>query len=241
VVSALVGLAAGGVAFGLAGGVAAADAGWTITYRSVGAPCTSRPDMASLTVSPGAMITVVNQTGGSAILDTDQRRQQTLVDGDAVRLQLNTGEHAVRLLPDCVATGEVDAVTIFVAKGAKVESSGVSWTEPVTPAPPGGPADLPIAVQPVVGAPGPRAREGDEPQPIQTDASTGPPVLGGGPASTDIEPSTPDDLAIGVPFPFTGQGDKRGVQLVGVVALICIFGVSVGIIRVIRTSPERTR
>jgi hypothetical protein len=47
----------------------AADKTWTITFRTVGAGCSSIPDPPSLTVATGNHITLVNETGVAVLAD----------------------------------------------------------------------------------------------------------------------------------------------------------------------------
>jgi hypothetical protein len=213
-------------------GVAMASTDWTITFwPAEGSGCSSAPDVPMLTVPPDTKITLVNRTGLDAVLDIgDRNASPRLADGDGVWVTLGRGEHAVRMIPDCQdEAGTIEAAMVYVLK-ATAATTGTSTAIPtgtgVAPAP--GlmtltePTASPSAESDGVSLPGAATPTTSPTMAIMSGNSGSEPVLGGG--------SEPEQIG----EPFRVDGDNRGVRLVAVVALICILGVSVGIIRAIR-------
>jgi hypothetical protein len=247
--------AALGVCFLGFAGVAAASGGYTITYSPIGsieAVCTSHPDVTSLTIEPGTPVFLVNRTGVTAIADTGRRRSDRIEDGEAVTVRLTRGEHAVRMVPDCLISGQIATATIYVVRDAPTVGPGPSWTDPPPPAPTtaptgdqregaGGSSDAggrSSTMEPSPsGGPGAGGGAGVTRPPAGGPAGTGPDALGAGTAAaSDAAPilnGAADDDEISAAFR-VADVDHRGKGLVAVVALICILGVSVGIIRAIR-------
>ena len=77
-----------GLVIGLAA-TATADSTWTITYRPVGSdPCSSAPDLSSLTVRVGTSITLANRTGGPVTVDSGAKKTIQLADGKQTTVRL---------------------------------------------------------------------------------------------------------------------------------------------------------
>jgi len=200
---------------------AGADPMWTITFRTAGAACTSRPDPPNLTVEVGTSVALVNETGEAALLDAGYKRPPTVADGESYVLRLKLGANVVRMVPQCPGSGEAEAATIYV------EMSPVS----AGPGP-----DRSTTAQTAAGAaPGPAAGPSTVIRPVDTSRPAS-----GSPSPFDPRLNVPRPPVLGVapqrgiPNPIGDNSDRKGVELVGVVALICILGVGVGIIRVIR-------
>jgi hypothetical protein len=242
-------VALGGFVIGLAA-VASADTTSTITYRAVGSDpsvCTSAPDVARLTIAFGTSIRLVNLTGSPVIVDTGGKKTQSLTVGQGVNVRLSAGVHDVRLVPDCVVIGAVVASTVDVLKNQMPQTPSGGPTDGPTGTPSATASVTPSWTSPQVMSTPPLATTSALPTldggvvpsmggtDLPADATSltslnagGPPdasPVGGGGIGTDD---------FGPPFALTDENDHKGVQLVGVVALICILGVSVGIIRVIR-------
>jgi hypothetical protein len=242
-------VALGGFVIGLAA-VATADTTWTITYRAVGSDpsvCTSAPDLSSLTIVFGTSVTLANQTGSPVIVDTGAKKTTPLGNGQGITVKLGTGQHEVRLVPDCVVIGAVVAATVDVQRpsthgpgvGPSDEPSGSPSSTASAPVTPSGTPPPVMWTPPPATTSVPPALAADVPSMGGTDSSADATPFtslnAGGPPDTAPavgEGTGPDEF--GLPFALTNENDHKGVQLVGVVALICILGVSVGIIRVIR-------
>ncbi len=225
---------AGWFIFGQAVSAGAADT-WTITFTAGPLPCSSRPDVAGLTILPGTSITLVNRIGSAATVDLGVPAQSRLDDGDAVSVRLSTGERTVRLVPECPGIGDVIPSAVHVVPGAALE--GPDPTSTVHPSglvlpsrTPGSSAGTPLAEA------GPGAASTVSGQPA------GPGATGTSASSPSAEAGDPSAAAVadsGLGTDVFGPGyrlfdDHPGVGLLGVVALICILGVVVGIIRAIR-------
>jgi hypothetical protein len=250
-------LAAGAAALALAHD-ADADAGpvLTITFRDDGPPavCSSRPDLATLTIGTATKITLVNATGGEITVDTGGSSAPVLADGQGVRVKLSQGHHSVRMVPACLITGDVEAAEVTVVPGNLVTVAPPGPTRPTggsappTSGPPGvsssstepGRAPGPGGAPPWSGAswlpptgsgPPPDAPPGPNPAPA--------PLPGGYPPGSDragqpVLMGQPDPDVYDRPYQAQPPTDQKGGRLVAVVALICILGVTVGIIRAIR-------
>jgi hypothetical protein len=199
----------------------AADDTWTITFRSVGTGCSSRPDPPSLTVAAGTQVTLVNETGVAALVDYGVKKLPTVAAGATFRPRLGTGEHVIKMVPQCPAATQIYPATVYVERNPASVGPGPGW--PDTPT--GHTAPGATRADTVASAVDDQVSTSDTT--AQTSAAgaavnaTSPPVLGGGPNANGFG-------LIGV------TNDSRGLHLLAVVALICILGVAVGIIRVIR-------
>ncbi len=249
VVVGVIGVAGFGVA-----GVAAAEPTWTITYSPVDGPdalCTSEPDVAVLTVRPGTPITLVNRTGVAATVDTGTS-SRNVDDGQAIMARFTDGAHQVRMVPNCLVSGQITAAMVYVVRDSPTEGPGPAGpTATRTPsAAPGSSVTSGVgqrgsnrATTPVTST-----ATGTSPRSTPRPSASPRPTAGGGPGPTSGPSSTalaagadanpvlgggPDQEEFSAPFR-VAQTDHRGVHLVAVVALICILGVSVGIIRAIR-------
>jgi hypothetical protein len=220
-------LIAGGLVIAFAPG-AGADEGPTITFRSLAGStvCTSVPDPADVTVVVGVRVTLVNDTGQTSLVDTGSRKTRSLDAGDAVTVRLVPGEHAVRMVPNCPVSGEVEPAMITVVQSPDQQSGGSQGSSPL-------PRDGSGA-----GRGGDRSDPGGPTTSAAVGATSGPPTpvgLGVGPIGAGPQPGVlPTEDEVSAPFEYTGAGTPDSGKLVAVVALICIFGVSVGIIRAIR-------
>lgn len=229
----------GGLIVGLAA-VATADSTWTITYRQIDSdPCSSAPDLTSLTVGTGTTILLVNRTGVRVTVDSGAKKTVYLNNGEEVSVRLSSGQHDVRLVPDCQVTGTVIGALVYVEKNPATQGPGGEPTvepSPTAPSPSveplGPPESTPAPALAGVEPPGTGTGSLASPSPPATTSpdAIGPPELGGGPVPDQYGPT----------LQLTDENDHKGVQLVGVVALICILGVSVGIIRVIRAQRARS-
>jgi hypothetical protein len=219
------GLAVGVASLAAAGTDLTAGTGplWTIAFRSAGPDCTSRPDPPSLTVAAGTVVALVNETGEAAVLDAGYTKPPTVADGDSYSLLFNLGAHAVRMVPQCAGSREADTATIYVEKS--LVSAGPGPSGPSTAAwssagAAGSPAAPSTVIHPVdTSLPDTGSASPSYLFPWLNDPPS--PVLGGA-------------APRGIANPVGDNSDGKGVELVGVVALICILGVGVGIIRVIR-------
>ena len=223
--------------------------------------CTSYPDRTSLKVTTGTSIVLENYTWTSAALDVGRKEPLILAHGEGVTIKLRAGTHDLRLVPDCLVV-QVGAVTVTVVRGVGVPGppsiSVPAGPEPTRAGPPGPPR--PSGPSPSGGSPEtagptgvPTPGEGSPtagPAPADLTDSTGPSTggaivgLDGEPvpengtvtAAEQAAPSLKGNPIIDVkgPFQLTSRpGDQRGGQLLAVIAAICVFGVTAGIIRAI--------
>lgn len=226
----------------------------TVTFDGNGPEpvlCTSRPDRQAVTIEVGAALVLVNYTGTSAKIDLGQGAPVTLADGEAVTVKLRTGEHSLRLTPECLLTFD-DPVTVDVVPAAMPAGTGPPITpgrsrspSAPPPAPPGSPT--PDSPTPSAGLAPTTATESQAPPMVgsATTGQAGPPATAdrpGTPAEPVAVPGTSEptdhsepllDGIVAGPYPFPGRGDFRDSQLVAVVAAILVLGVTSGIIRAI--------
>jgi hypothetical protein len=205
----------------------AADDTWTITFRTVGAGCSSHPDPPSLTIAAGTRVTLVNETGAAALVDYGVKKPPTVAAGADFVPRLGTGEHLIRMVPQCPAPGVIDSAVVYVETNPASVGPGSGWPDTPTgsTAPAASRAKSEGSAVNDQGSQGPTSGPSATAVPYSAGplVNTGsPPVLGGG----------PNPNAVGLPVGATT--DPRGLHLLAVVALICILGVAVGIIRVIR-------
>jgi len=210
--------------------------GPTITFVGSGpAPlvCTSRPEPPSITIPWNSWLNVVNRTGADATLWLMEKPFE-LTDGAGRAFKFTvSGPYSITLVPECLVTLG-DAVPLAVEVGPKPEE---------TPAPTAPPADAKTGRSP----PGASSASGDASR--QTGGGVTQPGLAGqdpvGPGGSGSEASpaatagggqllpelAPEDYEAYGPFPAGQTG--QGFRLLAIIAAICVFGVSVAIIRVI--------
>jgi len=189
-----------------------AKPGPTVTFVGTGpAPlvCTSEPEPRSLTIPWNSWLNVVNHTGAAATLWLKEKPFE-LADGAGRAFKfMVSGPHTLTLVPDCLVTLG-DAVPAAVEVGPSPEDESAPAAAP----PPG-------EEGPPLGAPGPLRVDPTRPS---VGNSRGQPLLPGLTASEE------DYEAYG---PFDAGPDGQGFRLLAIIAAICVFGVSVAIIRVI--------
>jgi hypothetical protein len=210
---------------GAAAAAAAAQAGPndpTVTFQGSGTPplaCGSIPDQPALTILVGTKVVVANQTGASATVMIGTVAGTTLEHGEATRVRLKKGQHTLTLVPDCAVVTTVGSSVITVNEP---EDEGEPDPDPEAPGsgatrPPGrgtGSTGAPLV------APGVSTATPTAASPSSTPAT---PLPGPDGDVAEFEPS----YALGVP-PVT-----NGNVLLAIISLICILGVTAGIIRAI--------
>jgi hypothetical protein len=226
----------------------AADGQVTITFSGTGPEplvCTSYPEPASVSIKVGTAVAVENRTGVSAEVDIGTADPVPLADGEGLTLKLKKGTHELRLVPSCLVV-QAGAATVNVADGSDEREPGTnpaaeepdptrappattpatdgrasttSGAAPTTTAPVGGPASGGGASGSGSGTGADRPVVAAAPEAVPADA----PALEGGPVLEQVGP---------YPLP-RRDNDDRGKQLLGVIAAICVLGVTAGIIRAI--------
>jgi hypothetical protein len=248
-------LAWGAVAWGAA--VAHAEAP-TVTFHGgplAPALCPAAPDRSNLDIAAGTWVNVVNRTGAKATLEVDGSLSQTIAKNAGLSVMLPSGRHDLRLIPHCPAHGTMLPVVIEVAVvqsgGGPAPSPSPAASSPVGPPPSGGPAGS-------GGYPDGRTGGGTVPAggsgfggtgvggsgtggsgiggaPVVS-GSPGPPGAPGSDGGSSGSGGSGADRAVGivvVPYAVAETEDARGVNLLAVIATICVFGVTVAIIRAI--------
>jgi hypothetical protein len=227
----------------------------TVTFHGgplAPALCPAAPDRSNLDIVAGAWVNVVNRTGAKATLEVDGSPSQTIAKDAGLSVMLPSGRHNLRLIPHCPVHGTMLPVVIEVAAvqpgGSPAPSASPTASSPVGPLPSGGPA----------GSGGyPDGRTGGGTVPAggsgfggsgvggSGTGGVGPPVVSGspGPAAAPGSDGGPagsggpgvDSRAgiVVVPYAVPETQDPRGVNLLAVIATICVFGVTVAIIRAI--------
>ena len=207
----------------------------TITFRGgrlTPLVCPSVPEPRSLSIDEGAWVNVENETGAAATKHVDNLVRPTIGAGEGRSVRLPPGTHAVRLVPDCPAHGNLVAAVIDVRAAPPPTASAGSTS--------GARSGSPTASLP------------GQPDPAGADRSgLGPP--GGWPPPGPPPPGPPPGAlpagappAIVVPsvqvVPYTVENpdeDPHGGHLLAMVATICVLGVTAAIIRAILA--QRTR
>jgi len=219
----------------------------TVTFHGgslAPAVCPAAPDQSSVNLTEGGWVNLVNRTGAKATLQVDGSSSQTIVKDGGLSVMLPVGRHDVRLIPICPVHGAIVPVVIDVAgvqPGGRAEPSGSPAESP------------PVGSPPSVGPAG----SGADPGRGAGDGGTGPPgVVGGPPAGSDgstggspkpdgspgsdlassgsVAPGIdPDAAMVVVPYAVPQTEDPRGARLLAVIAAICVFGVTLAIIRAI--------
>ena len=231
----------------------------TFTGSATPKTCSSNPEVADLIIDTGKKLTVVNQTGGRATVFVGGVPGVSLDDGMAVRVKLTRGEHSIQLRPECQLGSAFGTLHVTVTRPSEAdnddgeqpeggaESPGEDSSEP--PIRSGPPSTMASTSPPAVIRPAsPDSRhalttaQGDE------SVSTGPTggansgaspsgraVAGGGPqAFPDPEYDTFE-----APYAVSLADDSRGVQVLALVALVCMLGVAGAIIRVVSMPAPR--
>jgi len=207
--------------------------GPTVTFVGGGpAPfvCTSQPEPPSITIPWNSWLNVVNHTGADATLWL-REKPFPLADGAGRAFKFTvSGPYTIELVPECLVTVG-DAVPLAVEVGLRPDEDGSAPTTPPT----GTPSTSGDARrQPASGATPPIGlASGDR-------AGSDGPDTGASPAATDGTGDGPPDLPELAPDeeyemygPFNTGQTGQGIRLLAIIAAICVFGVSVAIIRVI--------
>jgi hypothetical protein len=186
--------------------------------------CSSRPDVPNMTIKKNTRIVLANFTGADATATLEDSRTIDVADGAAISVKLREGDHTITMAPKCLDTYEVSPTVITVVKAL--------------------PAAAPPVSAPAVGPAGTTA-SGSTGTPYLTspDLSGAPPARVGGSGVTEDAAgagTTPDDGAAAGPEVREARAarpesapDVRGARLLGLIAAICVFGVTSAIIRAI--------
>jgi hypothetical protein len=180
---------------------------------------------------------LANFTGADATATIGPGQTVPVADGAAISVRLKEGSYSVTMTPNCLDTFGVEPSVITVVRALTP-----------TPAP-----DPPVPSTPSPSS-GPSAWAGAG-SPDSTDPSgVAPPVAGGPPApgavvprltapgadgsDPDADGSDPDavagpDVQAAMAIRPGDQADARGARLLGLIAAICVFGVTSAIIRAI--------
>jgi hypothetical protein len=205
----------------------------TVTFTGRGPEplaCVTMPDRDAVSIKAGSQVTLANNTGMTTHLDVPNHEPVVLADGEGVTLKLKIGTHLLKLVPDCL-----------MAYGLPVQvevGTGSGMREQPGPTTPPGVMDRPAG-------PTPTSQPGTAP-PVAVADTTAPAVSGAaasagpgvadspGPTSSAAAPVALDGTEIEGPFPLIGHAGSRAARrLLAVIAAICVFGVTAGIIRAI--------
>jgi len=207
----------------------------TVTFTATGVPplhCGSRPNVSSLTVSEGTPILLENQIGETAWVRVDQEAVMEVADGGGALLTLTLGQHDVRLVPGClIGGGTAKSVAVTVTPAP---ATGASTTEEPTPSagPDGGPTNAPAPFPP-----------GAVSQPTGTAGPAGSPAVLPVASEAALDPIATHEPARSAVIDASAvqlrdAGTSKGVRLLGIIAAICVLGVTAAIIRsIVRLSP----
>ncbi|GGJ87896.1 hypothetical protein GCM10010123_16860 [Pilimelia anulata] len=195
----------------------------------LGLRCASTPDQDTITVTAETQLRVRNETGHRATLLMDGEPRGEIGEGTVAEVLFHRGPVEVALKPHCVVTRQ-EPLRVQVV-GQPVEPG-----EP-TPSPlPGTPSPQPTAS---AGAPTPSPTVAPL---LRPPAGTPNPLVGLGPGGTAGSVDVPvvdealaaDGNPAAEPMAAVDPVVDRGpVTLLGLIALICIGGVSIGAIRAI--------
>ncbi|GGK38048.1 hypothetical protein GCM10010124_33570 [Pilimelia terevasa] len=231
-------LAAAGVAAALAGPAAPAAAAGpaAVLVREVvfdgggllGLRCAATPDQDAVTVTAESTLRVRNETGHRATLVMDDEERGEVPAGRVAEVLFHRGPVELTLRPHCVVTRQ---------ESLRVQVVGQPVGEPAQPAPVPLPSPVPTPDAPAPASPSP------QPPPVPRAAAGTPhPLMGlgpGGAAGAAEVPVLDEALAAdGHPAaePMAAVeplADRGAVTLLGLVAFVCIAGVSIGAFRVI--------
>ncbi len=227
--------------------------------------CDSTPNTTAITITDATRITLANLTGADAGLDTGSEQALTVADGIGVSVRFRPGQYAIRMVPNCALTGDVGLALLTVTAAS---SDGPGATLPPQPQPgPPQPGPAPTAAgdpRPSLSVPstspdrpnlvlGPApttslAAASPMPQNSATETAPEPPAV----AAQQTDPAvTPPSMAVAHPgglepafydielIALQHPGDPRDTRLLLVVAVICVFGVGMAIIRAILSQRAR--
>jgi hypothetical protein len=250
-------LVVAGVAF------AAVSAAWaagpespTVTFNRGSPPrsCGSAPTVTSLTIPENTPLVVINATGREAFVVVGGEPVLPIGIGGGVELVLASGQHDVRVVPECLAFADAQALAVTVTSAPAPASSSAGGPEsttsataaPQTTAPPAASAPTSSAVvprppsEPPPAAPGASRenRSGGESVVVPASAAEAPDEA----TSIATPRATPSAVVAGVisarPVVLSGEGHAKGLNLLAAIATICVLGVTVAIIRaIVRLSP----
>jgi hypothetical protein len=243
-----------------------AEAQPTISFTSAGTPpvvCGTHPDVRSLTVDIGTKIIIANLTEVAASVDVGKKGVLELAPGAGALVRLTSGQHELRLIPDCAVVTGTEAVVVTVqAPGQSpdqapppgdaddpVDTAGpdspvtTATTSPIGPTGPavGGSG----AADPGAGGTTATAGPGDDPAGPMAPSGGAPGVTGSARSAAvdELNGSLESEVIDVRPIELGGSRDPKGVRLLAVIAAICVFGVTAAIIRAIvsqRTSDTVT-
>jgi hypothetical protein len=235
-----VALACGVVAWGVSAAHAEAP---TVTFHGgplAPAVCPASPDHPNLNITEGTWVNVVNRTGATATLEVDGSSSQIAKNG-GLSVMLPAGRHDLRLIPDCPVHGAIVPVVIEVAAvqtGSSSEPSASSAGSPPARSVPsvgsaGSGAYPDRGVAEVGTGPSGGVVGGPSPEPDGSPGRAGAPHTDGEASGAVAPGSDPDSAITVVPYAVPETEDPRGARLLAVIATICVFGVTVAIIRAI--------
>lgn len=194
-----------------------------ITFVAVGG-CGSAPQPAMLSALAGA-ITIVNATGVAGTVELDSVIRQDLGAGMAVNAGLTPGQHVLRFLLPCSGKFAPATIDIGGSAGAAPPPTTTSPSTLPTGVTSAWPAQPPVAQRTT-------ATRVAEMAFATPSAATIAPRSSSGESAVGVLPVTDDGgVFFSDPYPVGETGRDR--NLLVVIALICVLGVSTAIIRVI--------
>jgi hypothetical protein len=217
----------------------------TISFSATGTVplvCGTRPNVTNLAIKHGTRVIIANRTGVAATVDIGRRRLLDLADGTGALVRLRSGQHELRMIPDCVVVTETETAAVNVLTRAQLSES--LTPTPVPSGAPSDPDDPEVMVQSTSDPASTREPPSTDRAPTgstvsETSTSAAQPgTLGGadptGPPTLDGR-AGPDEIAVvEVGAIRLDEGsDPKGLRLVGAIATICVLGVTAAIIRAI--------
>jgi len=162
---------------------------------------------------------LANFTGAAATANLEDGRTVEVADGAAISVKLREGDHTITMTPKCLQTYDVRPTVVTVVKALPVPEPSGPASGPTGSS---GATGTPLLASPPEGAPlvdsaGAPGRSAD-PVPSSTAESD----TADGPDVRDAFAARPNSAP-----------DARGARLLGLIAAICVFGVTSAIIRAI--------
>ncbi len=212
----------------------------TISFSATGAVpvvCGTRPNVSNLAINHGTRVIIANRTGVTATVDIGRRRLLDLADGTGALVRLRSGQHELRMIPDCAAVTETEKAAVNVLTRAQLSESLTPTDEPdamvQSTSDPASTSEPPSADSAPSGSTASEtSRSAAQPGALGAADPTGPPIQDGR--------AGPDEIAVieVVAIRLDEGSDPKGLRLIGAIATICVLGVTAAIIRAI--VPEGT-
>jgi hypothetical protein len=242
-------------------GAAPVESGRQVTFSSsgglLGVTCSATPSPALLTIPADTTLRVVNHTGHRATLLLDGAARGEVARGSTAEVLFRRGPVSLALEPHCVIK-EKSAARVNVVAAPRATTPDPTPPQPSGAGSSGTDNDRPAKSRPSGSAggstadPGPAGTPGRRPVAPQAPSQTGSGAAEPTPAAEDVLPDDSgligDGTSVATPPPVEPEGGglaaepmasvepitKRGpVGLLGLLATVCVLGVSIGAIRAI--------